>query len=166
MRIAVLVVLLAGCSTRYDFSGTYTGTVTRNGERSRTVTDLQPDGTLTADTNRFSDNASGTRITIRQLDESHLEADLGGGCRVRLDQSPSPNEHSAVVANVPAQYCRIDVQGVTGNVLFSGSASFTRDAPYGLTLTFNGGEQTGNPDRAGATNLRYTYGFQGQREGD
>lgn len=58
------------------------------------------------------------------------------------------------------------MQGVTSNVLFSGNADFSREAPYTLNPTFNGGEQTGNADRAGATNLRYTYTFQGQREGD
>lgn len=128
------------------------------------VTDLQANGTLTADTNRFNDSASGTAITIRQVDDAHLEADLGGGCRVRLDQTAPPNEHSAVVATRPEQHCTISVQGVTGNVLLSGTAQFTKDAPTSLNLTFNGGEQTGNPDRAGYTNLRYTYAFQGQRD--
>ncbi len=55
MRALVVVLLLAGCGdTVLDTSGTYEGTASRTGETGRMITDIQPDGTLTADTRRFT----------------------------------------------------------------------------------------------------------------
>lgn len=160
----MLALLALSACTRFDPVGVYEGDATRSGEQSRMVTDLQPDGTMTADTNRFNDTQTGTTVALRRIDDTHLEADLGHGCRVRLDQSPEPNEHSAVVAMTPEQRCPIEVANIRATVEVTGNAELTREAPQTLNLTLHGGTQSGNPDRVGFTNLRYEYSFQGQRQ--
>ena len=99
---------------------------------------------------------------MRRLDATHLEADLGNGCRVRLDQSPEPNDHNASVSVQPEQQCPIAVPGFTGTVPLSGTAMFGRGDPRTLNLSLVGNTQQGDSQRAGFLTVRWGYDFDGQ----
>lgn len=164
-QVTILIgstLLSIGCDS-FDPAGAYEGTATRSGETSRMVTDLQADGTLTADTNRFNNSEAGAVVTITRVDDTHLDLDMGSGCRVRVQQSPQPNEHNATVVSAPEQRCNAQLEGFSGELVMMGTVQLTKDDPPNIDVLLDGYAQQGNPDRAGFVSVHYTVTFNGQR---
>jgi hypothetical protein len=161
--LLVLSLALAGCGG-FDPVGTYEGTATRTSQTMRMLADLAPDGTSTVSDNNANNNETGVVARITRIDETHLNVALGEFCRVRIEQSPEPNEHNATIELTPLQQCHLVLDGFEGDVPVSGHAQFDRDqenTPFTLSIT--GSAQRGDPNRAGYLSVTFSYQFRGER---
>jgi hypothetical protein len=128
------------------------------------LTDLAPDGTSTGSNQSANSSETGVVATVTRVDDRHLDVALGDFCRVRFEQRPEPNEHSAQVVFEPEQRCPVAVEGFTGDVSVSGDLQLTRGQdPLPLRVTIHGSAQRGDPDRAGYVNESFSYTFSGTR---
>jgi hypothetical protein len=130
---------LAGCGDS-RWNGTYTGNVMETSQ----ITVLQADGT----SNAFTGGRSQTEVAVTLAEEGGEAAVLTfGDCSLRLQLLE--DETHATVAD--GQGCDINVNGYTGQVLFTGQVYFDGSEKLIMQLT-------GLPDRPGATG-GYSYVF-------
>jgi hypothetical protein len=162
MPLFIVSALAIGCGG-FDPVGSYEGTATRSGNTSRMDSDVGADGTANVTRSNFNTSQTGAVVTVRRIDDSHLEVDIGDGCRVRVEQQPEPNEHNTQVVLSPEQRCRVQVEGFSGEAFLSGHVNFRKQDPPQIDVTLNANTQQGDPSRAGSVTLGYTYAFNGQR---
>ncbi len=162
LLIVVVSFLALGCGG-FDPVGTYEGTLTRNGETSTLNTDVAADGSANATTSSFTSSQTGVVATVTRVDDNHIDIVIGDTCRVRVEQSPEPNEHDGQVVLEPEQRCHLEVEGFSGDVRVSGMAQFGRDDPKTLRVTLTGANQAGDPNRAGFRSITFAYTFDGQQ---
>lgn len=154
--------LLGGCGGGFDPTGEYEGALVESGADSRMTSDLQPDAAGTMDVRRY--NRSRTQVVVvRRVDPRHLEVDIGGDCKLRVEHMAEPNDDSALIPEAPEQRCTFTVEGFSGELTMHGTADFTRQDPPTLTLAVTGMSRSGDPNRAGYHAVDHTISFTAPR---
>jgi hypothetical protein len=162
MKALAIVLLFAGCDTMIDPSGTFTGTATRTGETGRMVAGAPPDGTLRADTRRFSMSEPTTTITVRSLGETLTEVEIGEGCVLRFEHGAFINTSGGTATVVPGQECQLNVEGFPGAAAITGTAQIEDDGAS-IRLALDGEARRGEVDDADHGWGSWHYAFEGVR---
>ncbi len=155
------LVLLAGCEL--DPVGTYAGDVTVSAQTQTNLTRPDAQGRLDTSSTTSNQSRTGVQVTVRRTAERRLEVTLDNGCVVPLEQGLEPNEHNTLVPSGDRASCDVSVEGYSGPVILSGSASFGPDQAT-LDLNVNGrNPRAADPDAPGTTRINWHYSFLGLR---